>query len=204
MRAEEIGLLALLMLATTTTAHRRGTSPARAGVRWTDREIRLFADEVSSIGVPPEAALLVYTSESGLDPAASSGPAFGIPQLTSGTAKAIGWSGRIADFGKLSVTEQIPWIGRLLAYQARSIGHVPKDATDLYVANFCPRAARTNDDVLYRMGSVAYDKNMQLDRDRKGFIARSDLEESLRRAEQTGTYRAAVAQLRRVLEATKP
>jgi hypothetical protein len=203
MRAEELGLMALIMLATT-TAHRRGTSPARAGVRWSDREMRLFADEVSSIGVPPEAALLVYTAESGLDPAASSGPAYGIPQLTKETAKDIGWTSRIAEFGKLSVAEQIPWIGRLLAYQARSIGHVPKDSTDLYVANFCPRAARTNDDVLYRRGSVAYEKNMQLDRDRKGFISRSDLAESLRRAEQSGTYRAAVAQLRRVLEATKP
>ena len=200
--AEGLGLIMLFMLAT--TAHRRGTSPARAGVRWTDREMRLFADEVASIGVPPEAALLVYTSESGLDPTASSGPAFGIPQLTAGTAKAIGWQSRIADFGKLSVADQIPWIGRLLAYQARSIGFLPKTASDLYVVNFCPRAAREGDDVLYRRGSIAYAKNAQLDRTGKGYISRGDLDESLRRAEQSTTYRAALAQLRRIKETVKP
>lgn len=200
MRVEELGLILVVMIAAS-TAHRRGTSPARAGVQWTDREMRLFADEVASIGIPPEAALLVYTAESGLDPAASSGPAFGLPQLTADTAKSIGWQRRLVDFGKLSVADQIPWIGRLLAMQSRTLGHPPKDASELYVVNFCPRAARENDDVLYRRGSIAYSKNVQLDRDGKGYISRGDLDESLRRAEKSATYRHAFEQLKRI-EAT--
>jgi hypothetical protein len=167
-------------------------------VTWTDQEMRTFAEQLGPLGVPLEAALAVYTAESGLDPKASSGIAFGIAQLTGRTLKGLGWLKPAKDFGQLSVSAQAPWIAKLVASQARMIGFVPKNALELYVANFKPAAAKAGEDVLYRQGQDAYAKNINLDRDRKGFIDRHDLQVSLNRAEATETYKRAIAQLAKV------
>ena len=168
--------------------------------------MHLFMDEVASLGLVPEDVLAVYTAESGLDPAATSDSAFGIPQLTRDTAKAIGWQGNVRDFAKLSVADQIPWITKLLAAQIRSIGYVPANALELYVANFSPRAARDRDNVLYRAGSAAYDNptNRRLDRENKGFISSDDLAVSLRQAQNSAVYLAAIEQVRRIRKAHPP
>jgi len=162
---------------------------------WTASDVDAFVREVGPSGVPLDAALLVYASESGLDPAASSGIAWGICQAIGSTLKAIGWTQRASDFGKLTVAQQAPWVARLLAYQIRSIGFTPTNALDLYVANFSPMAAKNHSDVLYRSGTQAYEKNRGLDRGKKGFIDRADLQAALDRAQQTTAYRHTLAQV---------
>ena len=178
-------------------AKRRGARPSMP-VTWTDQEMRTFAEQLGPIGVPLEAALAVYTAESGLDPKASSGIAWGIAQFTARTLKGLGWTRPAKEFGTLSISQQAPWVAKLVASQARMIGFVPKNALELYVANFKPAAAKAGEDVLYRQGQDAYAKNINLDRDRKGFIDRHDLQVSLARAEATETYKRAIAQLAKV------
>ena len=179
-------------------ARRRGSVAPRPSFNWTDRDMRDFVREVESIGVPAETALLVYTAETGLDPKASSGIAWGLPQMLGATLKTIGWTAKPSDFSALSVSLQAPWIAKLLALQARIIGYVPKDPLDLYVANFKPSAAAQRDEILYVKGSDAYAKNYRLDRKNKGFISRSDLADRLEIAKQTSIYRQAIELLDRI------
>lgn len=163
--------------------------------------MHLFIDEVESLGLRPEDVLHVYAAESGLDPAASSGSAFGIPQINRDTAKAIGWQGNVRDFAKLSVADQIPWITKLLAAQIRSIGYVPQTALELYIANFCSRAARDRDNILYRSGSQNYADNRPLDAANKGYISSDDLAASLRKVRDSAAYQTALEQVRRIRKA---
>lgn len=180
---------------------RRGAAGSRPVIEWADHEMRAFIDEVEPIGVPLEAVLQVYTAESGLDPKASSGIAWGIPQLTARTLKDLGWSKPGREFGKLGVAQQAPWIAKLLAYQARMIGFVPKNALDLYVANFKPAAFAKDEQILYRSPSDAYNKNAGLDRAKKGYIERDDLRPGLESARFSQTYQRAIAQLERLRRA---
>jgi hypothetical protein len=188
----------VLVVGTMTKAKRRGARPSAKLVEWSDHDMRAFIEQTSSIGLPLEAALLVYTSESGLDPTASSGLAWGIPQLTQIAAKQIGWTRPVREFATLTVAQQAPWIAKLQAAQIRMIGYTPKDALELYVANLSPKAAKARSEVIYREGTDAYAKNANLDRDHKGYIAAADLKVSLNQAAQTETYKRAVAQLRRL------
>lgn len=188
----------LLVVGLYSRPKRRGAQASAAVKAWSDHEMRTFIDEVGPIGVPLDAALLVYTAESGLDPKASSGIAWGIAQITARTLKDLGWNKPGRDFGKLTLAQQIPWVAKLLAYQARSIGFVPKTALDLYVANFKPAAFAAKEEILYREGTEGYRRNASLDRDHKGYIERNDLKPSLERARFTQTYQRAIAQLERL------
>lgn len=190
--------MVLLLIGSTTKPRRRGAHASAPLVEWSDYDMRKFIAEVAPIGVPLDAVLMVYAAESGLDPRASSGIAWGVPQLTARTGKDIGWTRPMPEFATLPVSQQAPWIAKLIAYQARMIGFVPSNALDMYVANMSPRAAREHADVLYRAGTEAYENNASLDTGRKGFIDRKDLQDALNRAAQTETYRRALAQLRRV------
>lgn len=172
--------------------------PSLQIMQWTDREMRAFIEHVEPIGVPLDASLAVYTAESGLDPKASSGIAWGLAQLTATTLKEIGWTRPAREFGTLDVVQQAPWIAKLQAAQVRAIGFVPKTALDLYVANFAPAAAKTHADVIYSAPSQAYLKNSALDLAHKGYISRDDLSAFVGRAKQTVTYQRAVQQAKRL------
>jgi len=193
-------LLALVVLTVgvKTVPKRRGGKASRSVVKWTDNDMQRFMDEVRPLGIPLADSLLVYTAESGLDPTASSGIAFGVPQLTQIAAKQIGWTRPLREFGTLTVAEQAPWIAKLQASQIRMIGYTPKDALELYVANLSPKAAAARSEVIYRQGTDAYTKNANLDRDHKGYIAAADLKVSLDRARSTTTYQDAVKQMERL------
>jgi hypothetical protein len=174
------------------------------GPEWSDEDMLVFNGHVKGTGVPTEAALLVYTVESNLDPHASSGIAWGLPQITAQTLKGIDWSEPAADFGKLGVADQAPWVEKLLRYQIAAIGFTPATALDLYVANLSPLAARNKSITIYD-GSVkeqaaAYKANRGLDRSspKKGYITRNDLNSVLTEAETWETYTRAVDQLRRI------
>lgn len=190
-----VGLLVLLWAWGGKSSKRKG---ALGGVRWTDAEFQAFRRAVEPTGVPVPVALQVYAAESGLNPKATSGAAWGIPQMIESTLRAVGWGPPPADFARLSAAGQAPWIGKLLAMQIKQIGFVPKTATDLYVANFSPLAASNHSDVIYRKGSQAYDANFQLDHGQKGYINRADLALRLGQAENDPAYRAALEQWERL------
>lgn len=178
---------------------RRGRA---AGPPWTDEEMFTFNNYVKGTLVPTDAALLVYTAESNLDPSASSGIAWGLAQITAPTLREIGWTDKAADFGKLGVADQAPWIAKLLQYQSKSIGFTPSNALDLFVANLSPAAAAKKSITIYD-GSVpsqaeAYKKNKGLDRAHKGYITRNDLNAVLTELETSETYMRAIDQLRRM------
>lgn len=182
-----------------TVTQRRGVRASGGFVQWSDREMRLLIAELKPLGVNVADALLVYTAESGLDPKASSGIAWGIAQWTARTLKGLGWTRKASEMGTLSIAEQVPWIGKLVAAQIRMIGYVPKTALELYVANFSPKAAQERSSVIYRSPSDAYAKNASLDREKKGWISPADLNVRLDRAKSTKTYQTAVAQAQRLV-----
>ncbi len=179
------------------TAYRRIDPNSSTSSHWTDQDMRAFVDYLSPLGIPLEDSLLVYTAESGLDPKAHSSAAWGIPQLTASTMKSLGWTRPAADFGRLTVSEQIPWIAKLQSAQIAMIGYVPRSALELYVANFSPVAAKNRSERIYEAGTKNYEANKGLDRDHKGYIAPSDLNVSLNQARTTSIYQQAVAQLER-------
>ena len=170
-------LLGLLLLS------KRGGKrrPTAAGATWSDEDMRAFVRAVEGTGVPLDAVLQVYAAESGLDPAASSGAAWGLAQFTEQTLRGLGYRGNGPTFGTLSVREQAPWIARLLKSQVGYLGYVPADAVDLYAVNFWPIAAKGRQDVIVVRDSKvakerqAYAANAGLDRKKKGWIARDDL-----------------------------
>lgn len=178
--------------------------PTAAGARWSDDDMKAFITAVEASGVPLEAALQVYASESGLDPAASSGAAWGLPQFTAQTLRGLGYSGDGPDFGRLSVAEQSPWIGRLLKSQVAYLGYTPKDAVDLYAVNFWPLGARGRTEVLVVRDSVnareraAYIANRGLDRAQKGTITRDDLRVRIARVATLPALNQAREQARRL------
>ena len=190
--------IVLLAVGSKTIPKRRGASGSRDAMKWTDQEMRTFIAEVGPTGVPLAAALNVYTAESGLDPKASSGIAFGICQLTQIAAKQIGWTRPLREFGQLTLAQQIPWVAKLIVSQIKMIGYTPKTALELYVANFSPKAAAARSERIYEAGTKAYERNASLDRDHKGYIAASDLQVSLNRAKSSQTYKDAIAQLERL------
>jgi hypothetical protein len=120
----------------------------RPSVEWSDDDAKAFVAAVKAAGVPVDAALNVYAAESGLDPQASSGIAWGLAQFVGKTLKGLGWQRSAAEFGGLSVAEQAPWITKLLKAQVAMLGRVPSSALDLYVLNFWPAAARAGYDVI--------------------------------------------------------
>lgn len=176
---------------------KRGSRGSRI-VPWRDDEMAAFVREVSPLGVSIPDALAVYTAESGLDPHASSGVAWGLCQATARTLRALGWAGSPADFARLDVARQAPWIASLIAMQIRAIGYVPATAAELYRANFSPMAAKARADVIYRSPSDAYAANRALDRHKRGYISQSDLEESIAIARNHPAYVHAVAQYQRI------
>ena len=176
----------------------------RAGVRWSDDDVRAFVSAVEASGVPVDYALHVYAAESGLDPMASSGISWGLPQFIGQTLRAMGWSGKAADFGLLSVREQAPYVGKLLRTQVATLGRVPTSPVDLYAVNFWPASARSGSDVILVRDSLdakerdAYQKNQGLDRAKKGYITRGDLQTSLDRVVRLPALARVQDQIRRL------
>jgi len=198
---EQVAIGLLLLYFTASPGKKAGRARALPP-EWTDDEMFVFYNHVKGTLVPPEAALLVYTVESNLDPRATSGIAWGLPQMTGATLKDIGWTEPAANFAKLGVADQAPWIAKLLQYQSKSIGFVPDNALDLFVANLSPAAAARKSVTIYD-GSVpaqaaAYKNNKGLDRAHKGYITRNDLTAVLTELETSETYTRALDQLGRV------
>jgi hypothetical protein len=179
---------------------KRGAKPS-AFKPWSDNDAQTFLDELTPLGIPIDALLQVYAAESGLDPKASSGIAWGLCQAIEPTLKGAGWFAshkKASEFGQLTVAQQAPWLANIVASQIRMIGFVPKNATDFYAANFNPSAARAKADVMYSAPSTAYTKNRNLDQSAKGFINRADLAAALARARAGRPYLETSEQLRRL------
>jgi hypothetical protein len=195
-------MLALLALSRWKSGGKRLPQPANAN--WSDAEMSAFVDAVGQTGVPVAAALAVYVAESGLDPHASSGAAWGLCQAQGAILRAVGWTRSPSDFADLSVAAQAPWIAKILRAQAGGIGFVPKTALELYVANFSPAAAASHAEIIYRKDARSageranYASNKGLDKGGKGCIDRHDLAAVLARAEGSAIYHRAIAQMQKV------
>lgn len=195
-----MGLALLLLLSSRGGGKRR---PTAAGARWSDEDMRAFLLACQSAGVPFDIVLPVYAAESGLDPAASSGIAWGLAQFTEPTLRGLGWHNGGPAFGALTVAQQAPYVARLLKAQVKTLGRVPRDSVDLYAVNFYPESARRGDEVLLVRDSkvakerAAYAKNQGLDKGGKGWIDRNDLKAALARAPK-GVLEHARQQARRL------
>lgn len=163
-----------------------------------------LARAVRSTGINPDTMLLVYTVESGLDPHATSGSAWGLNQAQGPLLRAAGWTEEPSAFGRLGVADQAPWLAKMLEIQIRQVGrqHI-RNALDLYVMNISPSAARSEKEVIFARDNPAerdfYEANFRVfDPKRTGVITREQVKRVLDRANQSPRYLAAAAQLARL------
>jgi hypothetical protein len=188
-------LLLGVLLATSYRKPRRGSTFKQ----WSKDDCEAFRDAIQPLGVPIDSALQVYAAESGLNPAASSGIAWGLCQATAPTLRAVGWFNNhktAKEFGTLSVELQSPWISQILAMQLRTTGMKSISPLDLYVLNFSPAAAKSGANVIYSAPSKEYMANKSLDAAGKGYIDRADLQRALDRARQSQAYQITSEQFR--------
>ena len=157
---------------------------------------RFFADLArmgQRRGTDPEHYLVVWCSESGLDPSAVNpgGGARGLNQMMPDTLRGLGAP---ADFERLSGEEQLPWIEKLIAIRERLNGGPFESAARYYHANFFPLTmARGNSPETVVVGSDAadarergaYADNKILDADGDGRITLGDLAAVLARVRAT-------------------
>lgn len=151
-----------------------------------------FVEMSKRLGARPEDLAKVINSESGFDPRATNVQdgkviAKGLNQLTKKTAKALGMSEEEwKSYENVPAEEQLKYVEKFF----RSVGNMTgvgnkwESATQLYVANFAPkyvRQASNPNTVLYSKqdNSDAYNKNIGLDRDKKGYITAGDLARSV-------------------------
>lgn len=179
-----------------------GKKPARPGFSWSDDEMRTFIREIRPSGVPLDAMLAMMVAESGLDPEASSGSAWGLNQAQGPLLRASGWTGPPPSFGKLSVSEQLPWVAKMLRVQIRAIGYAPQNAAELWRMNLSPKAAKAKADPIYRRDvpeeRPLYEGNKGLDRDGKGAITMNDLQRVMAGVTRRAQFQTHLAQLRRL------
>lgn len=169
-------------------------------VDWTDREMQAFLDAVKPTGVKPADALLVYALESGLQPEATSGVAWGINQAQGPLLRAAGFRSPPESFARLDAEQQMPFIGKMLAVQARSIGYVPASSAELYRANLSPAAAKSRAEIIYTraIDGARYTQNRGLDHGNKGAITFDDLAQTLAQVASSALYARHLAKLRRL------
>jgi hypothetical protein len=157
------------------------TSPGLPSGRgdWTPEEMAQFKRELAPLGVPLEELLLMLSAESGLDPHAQRGNAFGLNQAQPTLLGDAGWKGTGPGFASLNVSDQIPWLGRMLRVQFTWVGEKPQTAIDLFRMNLSPVAAKAHAEVIYDRSVVSqrpfYESNAQLDVTNDGRIDMADL-----------------------------
>lgn len=131
-------------------------------------------------GIPLEHLLLMFYAESGLDPQATSGAAWGINQAQGPLLKLAGFHGNPPDYCLLSVREQLPIVRKCVQVQINAIGHAPQTPGEVWRMNLSPSAAQKRSEVIYARDNPAqrrfYEANKALDTGNKGTITLSDLE----------------------------
>jgi hypothetical protein len=149
--------------------------------KWSIDDAKAFIDAITPTGIDAREVAKVYQCESGLNPHATNGFAFGLCQATKQTLRGIGWKNGMDDFVNLTVRDQAAWCAEVIRAQIKAIGYVPRDAGELYVANLSPAAARSRSSVIYRAPSKEYDGNKGLDVGKKGYITPDDMRAAIRR-----------------------
>jgi Transglycosylase SLT domain len=175
---------------------------------------RFFAD-LARMGqrraTDPETYLVVWCSESGLDPSAvnASGGARGLNQMMPETLRGLGAP---ADFEALPAEEQLPWIEKLIAIREHLNGGPFESAARYYHANFFPLTmarGRTPDTIVVAADApdarerAAYVSNRILDADGDGRITLADLAAVLARVRATRCA-SAFERLARAVQALPP
>jgi hypothetical protein len=167
---------------------------------WSDEDMRAFVREMNGAGMNPEAALLVYYFESGLQPwNLNAAGSYGINQVQLPLLRASGFQGSPLSYLGLSVRDQLPFVGKVLRIQLSNLGYVPSTAAELMRVQLSPVAAKARADVIYADPSPGYKANHWLDKENKGKIVLSDLERSLETTSHQAAFQSALAQLRRVV-----
>lgn len=93
--------------------------------------MRLFAREMRSAGVDPALALKAVAAASDFDPGSYLANNVGLMMVRRDHLKEVGFSG--GELYALPAEEQIPWIGKVIAYRIASTGATPDDVGDLAV-----------------------------------------------------------------------
>jgi hypothetical protein len=161
------------------------------------------------VGMKPEDILAVMYSESGLKPeifAAGTGGAVGLVQMVPSTLNGLGFGDssdnkkNLQDFSRLSATEQLHWVEKLINQQQSMAGTKLDSAAKYRIANFLPasfslipgvKEGRRDAVLVYgqpkpesevgkrygRNEQSWYDSNKGLDKDKKGYITYGDVED---------------------------
>lgn len=192
----------ILMLLASREVPRNTTAPVRAAP-WDLSDVEAFVRELGGLGMPLEPLLLVMAAESGLNPRASSGVAWGLMQAQGPVLKSAGWTREPSSFTQLSVQQQLPWIRKMLTKQVAFSGYAPQTSVEIFRMNLSPVAGKNRNAIIYDSTvpgqRQAYAANRQLDLSGKGRIDVSDLANNLANVERTQHYNRHRAMLRGVL-----
>ena len=181
------------------------SSPSISTSLWRDSEYHAFVAMARRLGVRPLDLLVVLAAESGLKPWAiarvNGEPyALGLNQITPPAARAIKLSEeQWAEIPELSVLEQLPIVERSLAASFRFGVTAPRDAGEIYQANFAPATLKkgTHDSlVLYASPSGGYKGNQPLDEENKGSITVGDMRRRLRKVSGYTPFRDHLSRMR--------
>ena len=206
MRGEDGLLIALALVALAAGSGGGGGKRLPRPVHWSDSEMRAYIELFTPVlGNHLEPYLAMMAAESGLDPQASSGSAWGLNQAQGPLLRAAGWRATPAAFGGLNVIGQLPFVARMLKVQIGGIGYVPITGAEFWRMNLSPKAAKERADVIYtrERDPRAYAGNKGLDQGKKGFINMADLQTVFDRVSGTPLVQRHWAQLRRLQSAPK-
>lgn len=192
--------LILLLLASREVP--RSSAPVRAAP-WELSDMQAYVRELVGLGMPLEPLLLVMAAESGLNPRASSGVAWGLMQAQGPILKSVGWTKPPSSFALLSVQQQLPWIRKMLTKQIAFSTYAPQSSVEIFRMNLSPVAGKNRNAIIYDSTvpgqRQAYAANRQLDLSGKGRIDVSDLANTLANVERTQHYSRHRAMLRGVV-----
>jgi len=97
---------------------------------WSEDTMRIFEQQMRSAGVDARVVLLGIAAATAFHPETEVGNRKGLLQVSTEQLDAVGYRG--VPFEQLDAPNQIPWIGRVLAFRmAETGGAAPKDVPEL-------------------------------------------------------------------------
>lgn len=116
--------------------------PGGAATVWSPETMRLFVDTMRHVPVDPEVVLLAIAAASNFDATTELGPNHsGLLLLSRDVLREVGYPD-VVPFATLDAPEQIPWIGKVIAYRIANTGNVIMSVPDLAVTLYPPDNAR--------------------------------------------------------------
>lgn len=116
------------------------TLPRAPRRNWSLDTMRLFVQQMRSIGLDPDLAFSAIGAASDFDPGSYLGDYVGLAMVRRDDLRAVGYPDGV-EFYALKASDQIPWIARVVDARMKATRTEPKTVGDLAVLLHQPKAA---------------------------------------------------------------